>query len=101
MRPNETELSHRWRKRALLRSLMLKSCKSYSSERPAVGWSDWLGPSPCELERPDNGEKLLLSLTCCCTAVEAKNLAGAKIVYRVDGEGRIPPIHEDNVRLAK
>src|SRR5206468_9269460 len=42
-RPNETELSHRWRKRALLRSLELKSCENYSSERPAVGWSDWLG----------------------------------------------------------
>src|SRR6266436_9491519 len=42
-RPNETELSHRWRQRALLRSLILKSSKSYSSGRPAVGWSDWLG----------------------------------------------------------
>src|SRR5258707_3435763 len=42
-RPNEMELSHRWRKRALPRSLVLKSSKSYSSERPAVGWSDWLG----------------------------------------------------------
>src|SRR6266487_3837018 len=40
---NEKELSHRWRKRALLRSLISKSSKSYSSERPAVGWSDWLG----------------------------------------------------------
>jgi hypothetical protein len=26
----------------LLQSLLLKSYKSYSSERPAVGWSDWL-----------------------------------------------------------
>src|SRR5206468_3209101 len=40
--PNETELSRRWRKRALLQSLMLKSCKSYSSELPAVDCSDWL-----------------------------------------------------------
>jgi hypothetical protein len=37
------ELSHRWRKRALRWGLILKSCESYSSERPAVGWSDWLG----------------------------------------------------------
>src|SRR5438094_370258 len=43
-RSNEKELSHRWRKRALLRSLISKASKSYSSERPAVGWSDWLGP---------------------------------------------------------
>jgi len=43
MWPNETELSHRWRERALLRILMLKSCKIYSLERPAVGWSCWLG----------------------------------------------------------
>src|SRR5882724_5916879 len=35
-RPNETELSHRWRERALLRILVLKSSKSYPSERPAV-----------------------------------------------------------------
>ena len=41
--PNEKELSRRWRQRALLRSLISKSSKSYSSERPAVGWSDWLG----------------------------------------------------------
>src|SRR5204862_5204883 len=39
-RSNETELSHRWRQRALLRNLMLKSCESYLSERPAVGCSD-------------------------------------------------------------
>src|SRR5437867_3457606 len=32
----------RWRERGLLRNLTLKSWKSYSSERPAVGWSDWL-----------------------------------------------------------
>jgi hypothetical protein len=42
MRSNETELSHRWGKRVLLRSLMLKSCESSSSERPAVGCSDLL-----------------------------------------------------------
>jgi hypothetical protein len=42
-RSNENKLSHRWRERALLRSLMLKSCESYSSERPEVGWSAWLG----------------------------------------------------------
>src|SRR5215211_2825603 len=42
MRSNENKLSHRWRERAWLRSLILKSYKSYSSERPAVGWSDWL-----------------------------------------------------------
>ena len=42
--PNENELSHRWRARPLLRSGMLKACKSYLSERPAVGCSDWLGP---------------------------------------------------------
>src|ERR1043165_114440 len=47
MGPNETELSHRWRERALLRSLELKSCESYSSERPAVGWSDWLDAFAC------------------------------------------------------
>jgi hypothetical protein len=41
--PNETELSYRWRQRALLRSFVLKSFESYSLERPAVGWSDWLG----------------------------------------------------------
>ena len=41
-RPNETELSRRWRRRARLRSLILKSLKSHSSERPAVGWSGWL-----------------------------------------------------------
>jgi hypothetical protein len=41
--PNETELSHRWRNRGLLRSSVWKSCESYSSERPAVGWSDWSG----------------------------------------------------------
>src|SRR5260370_21999924 len=45
MGPNETELSHRWRGQALLRSLVLKSCESYSSERPAVGCSVWLGLS--------------------------------------------------------
>src|SRR5437588_12037075 len=39
---NEKELSHRWRKRASLQGLALKSYKGYSSERPAVGWSDWL-----------------------------------------------------------
>src|SRR5207249_7788758 len=33
---NETELSHRWRERALLQILPLKSFESYSSERPAV-----------------------------------------------------------------
>jgi len=27
-RPNETKLSHRWRQRALLQSLALKSCES-------------------------------------------------------------------------
>src|SRR6266511_2650898 len=43
MRPNEKELSHRWRERALLRSLLLKSCENYSLRRPAVSWSDWLG----------------------------------------------------------
>src|SRR5438094_592044 len=43
-RSNETELSHRWRERALLRVLVLKSSESYSSERPAVGCSDWLDP---------------------------------------------------------
>jgi hypothetical protein len=42
IRSNETELSHRWRKRALLLNSTLKSCESYSSERPAVGCSDWL-----------------------------------------------------------
>jgi len=42
-RPNEKKLSHRWRKRALLRSLVLKAYESYLPERPAVGWSDWLG----------------------------------------------------------
>jgi len=41
--PNENKLSHRWRDRTSLQSLVLKSCESYSSERPAVGWSDWLG----------------------------------------------------------
>src|SRR5947207_1193657 len=39
---NENKLSHRWRRRALLRILMLKSSENYSSERPAVGWSVWL-----------------------------------------------------------
>src|ERR1051325_2133101 len=33
---NENKLSHSWRERALLRSLMSKSSKNYSSERPAV-----------------------------------------------------------------
>ena len=36
------KLSHCWRERDLLRSLMLKSFESYLSERPAVGSSDWL-----------------------------------------------------------
>src|SRR5437764_5992660 len=39
IRPNEKELSHRWRQRALLRYLKSKSCENYSSERPAIGWS--------------------------------------------------------------
>ena len=42
-RSNEKELSHHWRERALLRSLMVKPCESLTSERPAVGWSAWLG----------------------------------------------------------
>jgi hypothetical protein len=46
MSSNETELSHRWRERALPQSLMLKSYEKYSSERPTVGWSDWLGLNP-------------------------------------------------------
>jgi hypothetical protein len=41
-RPNEKKLSHRWRDRALPRSLILKSFESYSSGPPAVGCSDWL-----------------------------------------------------------
>src|SRR5947207_14320313 len=49
--PNEKELSHRWRHRALVRSLTLKSCESYSLERPAVGCSDLL--DVCMLARDD------------------------------------------------
>ena len=40
---NENKISHRWRGRAWIAMEVLKSCESYASERPAVGWSDWLG----------------------------------------------------------
>jgi hypothetical protein len=38
------ELSYRWRQRALLTSTLCFINSSWSSRRPAVSWSDWLGP---------------------------------------------------------
>ena len=53
---NENKLSHRWRERALLRSLVLKSLRSYSSERPAVGFIDLLDASvPTSIDVSWNG----------------------------------------------
>src|SRR3954470_18393451 len=43
LRSNETKLSHRLRKWALLRSLLVKPSESYLAKRPAVGCSVWLG----------------------------------------------------------
>jgi len=40
--PNETKISHRWRKRAVLRISVLDVVVRKLTRRSAVGWSDWL-----------------------------------------------------------
>src|SRR5438105_12258866 len=45
--PNETELSHRWRRRAWQKSRTVSQNQTWTSQRPAVGSSDWLGLLCC------------------------------------------------------
>jgi hypothetical protein len=56
MRSNETELSYRWRERAFATSTMGFINSTWSSRRPAVGWSDlldaWCGFIMCVRARP-------------------------------------------------
>src|SRR5207302_5125322 len=42
-RPNETELSHRWRERAGQTWITVSLNQTWTSPRPVVGSSDWLG----------------------------------------------------------
>src|SRR5712691_6984059 len=45
--PNEMELSHRWRGRAWQTRGTVSQNQTWTSQRPAVGSSDWLGLLCC------------------------------------------------------